>query len=74
MPEMQAMTKDLGAKPVHFPADALTVGAIGIIAYILANVLHEGLGHAGACVLVNGKPLVLSAVHMECSDGNRLVV
>ena len=29
------------------PPDALTVGAIGILAYMLGNVLHEGLGHGG---------------------------
>jgi len=26
----------------------LTLGAIAIVAYVLANVLHEGAGHAGA--------------------------
>jgi hypothetical protein len=41
------------------PLDALTVGAIGILAYMLGNVLHEGLGHGGACVLIGAKPLVI---------------
>ncbi|HYM09213.1 MAG TPA: hypothetical protein VEU62_00700 [Bryobacterales bacterium] len=56
------------------PADALTIGSIAIIAYILANVLHEGVGHAGACVLAGNRPLVVSTVHMECSVDDRLVM
>ena len=55
------------------PLDALTVGAIGILAYMLGSVLHEGLGHGGACVLVGAKPLVISSVHFECSSDSRLV-
>src|SRR5215472_13381813 len=55
------------------PLDALTVGAIGILAYMLGNVLHEGAGHGGACLLVGAKPLVISSVHFECSSDARLV-
>jgi hypothetical protein len=53
--------------------DSLTIGAIGILAYMLGNVLHEGLGHGGACILAGGKPLVLSSVDFECSADTRLV-
>ena len=56
------------------PADSLTVVAIGILAYMLGDVLHEGLGHGGACVLAGGKPLVLSSVAFECSSDTRLVM
>ena len=42
--------------------DAWTVGAIATVAYCAANVLHEGLGHGGACVLLGCKPQVLSAI------------
>jgi len=55
------------------PADSLTVASIGILAYMLGNVLHEGLGHGGACVLAGGRPLVLSSVNFECSSDTRLV-
>lgn len=55
------------------PLDALTVGSIGILAYMLGNVLHEALGHGGACLLVGARPLVLSSVHFECSSDTRLV-
>jgi len=55
-------------------ADPYTVGAIAILAYMLGNVLHEGLGHGGACVLAGAKPLVISSVHFECSQEGRLVM
>src|SRR3984893_7872710 len=54
--------------------DALTVGSIGLLAYMLGNILHEGAGHGGACLLVGAKPLVLSSVHFECSLDNRMVM
>jgi hypothetical protein len=45
--------------------DRLTVAAIAIVAYALANVLHEGLGHGGACLLVGCTPKVLSSMHFD---------
>jgi hypothetical protein len=47
--------------------DRWTVGAIAVIAYVVANVVHEGLGHGGACVLVGGRPQELNAIFFECS-------
>jgi hypothetical protein len=60
-------------EPEPGPADALTIAGIGLVTYMLANVLHEALGHAGACVISGAKPIVLSSVLMECSVDNRLV-
>lgn len=54
-------------------SDAATVVAIAIVAYAIANVLHEGAGHGGACVAIGGHPLALSSVHFECSDESRIV-
>ena len=56
------------------PPDPLTVGAIGILAYMLGSVLHEGVGHGGACLLAGAKPLALSSVYFECSLDSRLVM
>ncbi|HUM10906.1 MAG TPA: hypothetical protein VLT82_08170 [Myxococcaceae bacterium] len=47
--------------------DVWTVGAIAVVAYALSNVVHEGLGHGGACLLVGGHPETLNAVFFECS-------
>lgn len=71
---MQTATKQEAVTDTDAPADALTVGAIGILAYMLGNVLHEGAGHGGTCLLVGAKPLVLSSVHFECSLDSRLVM
>jgi hypothetical protein len=46
--------------------DVWTVGAIAVVAYALSNVVHEGLGHGGACLAVGGRPEVLNAVFFEC--------
>jgi hypothetical protein len=48
--------------------DLLTVIAIALVAYATSNILHEALGHGGACVALCGKPLVLSSVHVDCGD------
>jgi len=48
------------------PLDLLTVIAIALVAYAIANFLHEGVGHGGACLAVGGTPQVLSSVHFEC--------
>jgi hypothetical protein len=50
-----------------------TLIGITVVAYALADVLHEGLGHGGACLLTGGRPLALSTVHFDCSADNRLV-
>jgi hypothetical protein len=48
--------------------DLLTVTAIALVAYAASNVVHEGIGHGGACVALGGRPLVLSSVHFDCGD------
>ena len=44
-----------------------TVVAVGVVVYALANLLHEGLGHGGACLVVDCKPTFLSSLNF---DGN----
>jgi len=53
--------------------DLLTIAAIAIVATVIGNFIHEGLGHGGMCVATGGRPLVLSTVHFECSAETRLV-
>jgi hypothetical protein len=54
-------------------ADGLTVASIAVAVYVMSNILHEALGHGGACLATGGSVLVISTVHMECSAANRLV-
>jgi hypothetical protein len=44
-----------------------------IAATVIADVIHEGLGHGGMCAATGGRPLALSTVHFECSADTRLV-
>jgi hypothetical protein len=53
------------------PIDRLTVVAIAVVAYALANVIHEGIGHGGTCLAVGGRLTALSAVHAECAAEDR---
>jgi hypothetical protein len=53
--------------------DLLTVAAIAIVATVVANFIHEGLGHGGMCLATGGQPLAISTVHFECSADTRLV-
>jgi hypothetical protein len=50
--------------------DRATLVAIAVVAYALANLVHEGLGHGGACLLAGGRPLALSAIHFESDLGS----
>jgi hypothetical protein len=53
--------------------DLLTIAAIAIVATVIADFIHEGLGHGGMCIATGGQPLALSTVHFECSADTRLV-
>src|SRR5664279_1918779 len=50
--------------------DILTVIAIAICAYTLADIFHEGLGHGLAYVLLGGKVVNISSTACDCAaDG-----
>jgi hypothetical protein len=52
------------------PLDRPTLTAIAVVAFALANLVHEALGHGGACLLAGGRPLALSAIHFEAVPGS----
>src|SRR5437588_11398532 len=60
----QVIAKQSGLSLTDLP----TVTAIALVAYAASNVLHEAVGHGGACLALGGKPLVLSSVHFECGE------
>jgi hypothetical protein len=49
--------------------DALTIIAIGILAFIAADVTHEALGHGLAVAAVGAKPVLLTTCYFS-SSGN----
>jgi len=67
-------TTQLAIQPEPVPADALTIVGIAIITYALSTMLHEAVGHGGACLIVGGHPNMVSTVAMDCSSENRLVI
>jgi hypothetical protein len=60
--------------PDDFPySDFWTVVAIAAVAAICGDVIHEAIGHGGACLATGGHPLALSTVHFECEGEGKLV-
>jgi hypothetical protein len=62
-----------GSGSVQTHDDWLTVCAISALAGMLANVLHEGLGHAATALLTGAKSGVLSTVAWSSAQDSRLV-
>ena len=48
--------------------DLLTIVTIGLMVGVLADFIHEGLGHGGACLLVGGKPKLLTSMNFAWDD------
>ncbi|HET6330836.1 MAG TPA: hypothetical protein VFF76_08630 [Holophagaceae bacterium] len=55
-----------GQRGIHKP----TWIAIAVVAYALANLGHEGLGHGGVCLLVHGKPQILTSLHFGWDESS----
>lgn len=47
--------------------DVLTVIGLAATAYVVTTLLHEGLGHGGACIAVGGKPMAWGAYYFDCN-------
>lgn len=53
------------ANPGDYVIDYLTVIALSMLAYTLAVLLHEHVGHALACVILGGHPSELGAFYVD---------
>ena len=60
-------------KPTASADDTLTIIAISIVAGILTNVLHEGVGHGLIALLTGAKSGVLTTVAWSSANDSRLV-
>jgi hypothetical protein len=49
-----------------------TLAAIAALAFIVACVAHEAVGHGGMCVAVGGHVTLLTSVYFHCADGGPL--
>jgi hypothetical protein len=45
--------------------DRLTIVALAVIACALVTVVHEGVGHGGACVLSGCKPELMTSMQFQ---------
>jgi hypothetical protein len=48
--------------------DLTTVIAISVLAYTLGNVVHEGLGHGGATLLLGARPTMFNAIFFNYDE------
>jgi hypothetical protein len=62
-----------GSESLRVSDDGLTVCAISLLAAIISNVVHEGLGHAAIALLTGAKSGVLSTVAWSSEYDSRLV-
>jgi hypothetical protein len=67
------MAAEARRAPVQANDDLLTVCAISLLAAILGNVLHEGVGHAATALLTGTKSGVLSTVTWSNVFDSRVV-
>jgi hypothetical protein len=49
-----------------------TFAAIAAVAFIVACVMHEAIGHGGMCVAVGGHVTLLTSVYFHCTKGGPL--
>src|SRR4051794_5719268 len=58
---------------IGFPqrAHPWTTISIALIVYAMSSLIHEGIGHGGACLLSGGTPAVMSSVHFDCLNENK---
>ena len=57
-------------RPTDEPA---TVAAVGVVAYVAADLAHHALGHGAACLASGGRINLLSSVFVDCSlRGSRI--
>jgi len=49
-----------------------TLGAIAAVAFIVACVAHEAVGHGGMCLAVGGRVTLLTSVYFRCTNGGPL--
>lgn len=45
--------------------DRLTIIALAVIACALGTIVHEGIGHGGACLLSGGKPELMTSMQFQ---------
>lgn len=50
-----------------------TLAITGTLSYMIADIVHEVIGHGGTCLLIGNKINLLSSVYFKSSPGNYIV-
>lgn len=59
-------------KPLSNAQSYSTIAAIAAVAFVVACVAHEVIGHAGMCLAVGGHITLLTSVYFRCTNGGPL--
>jgi hypothetical protein len=54
--------------------DLWTLAAFGVLAYMISNVLHEGLGHGGVAWLSGAQQITVTSTYMEAGIDTRWIL
>ncbi len=54
--------------------DRWTLAAFGVLAYMISNVLHEGLGHGGVAWLSGARQITVTSTYMEAGFDTRWIL
>ena len=54
--------------------DLWTLAAFGVLAYMILNVLHEGLGHGGVAWLSGARQITVTSTYMEAGIDTRWIL
>lgn len=54
--------------------DLWTLAAFGVLAYMISNVLHEGLGHGGVAWLSGARQVTVTSTYMEAGIDTRWIL
>jgi hypothetical protein len=63
-----------GAAPPVRKDDLWTLAAFGALAYMISNVLHEGLGHGGVAWLSGAHRITVTSTYMEAGMDTRWIL
>ena len=55
-------------------ADLWTLAAFGVLAYMISNVLHEGLGHGGVAWLSGAHRITVTSTYMDAGVDTRWIL
>lgn len=66
-------TAEAAALPVR-KDDLWTLAAFGVLAYMISNVLHEGLGHGAAAWLSGAHTITVTSTYMEAGMDTRWIL